>query len=245
MVAITIYATVASAWSCRRRRNIRDAGFATAPGIGLRRGQELENYCFLLQRPLGKLGELSGRAFKKIECSLRNPLQTHLAHAVAANSLGCWRCQIDFAARPKPAVRSLICNRTNHGFSVGNIGHAKPLANRFKHVRTDQVPIGMQPFSVSRDGVIKLCGNAAVWRRLDARKPEIVECVFSAGAKACCDQRQRREYGHNADLHPASFIIRLWARSWRLNALFLAVSCSPCHSGRLRQQVASGKCMDA
>jgi hypothetical protein len=37
----------------------------------------------------------------------------------------------------------------------------------------------MQPFAVSRDGVIKLSGNAAVWRRFDAREPEIGEC-FSA-----------------------------------------------------------------
>src|SRR5882762_1970464 len=114
--------------------------------------------------------------------SWRYPLQTYVAHAVAANSFGCRRCQIDFAARPKPPVRSLICHRTDHRFSVNNIGHAKPLANLFKHVRTDQVPIGMQPFAVSGISVIKLRGDAAVWRRLDARKPEIVEC-FSAGAQ--------------------------------------------------------------
>jgi len=61
----------------------------------------------------------------------------------------------------------------------------------------------MQPFAVSRDGVIKLCGKAAVWRRFDARESEIGEC-FSAGARACGEQRQRREHGHNADIHAAN-----------------------------------------
>src|SRR3981081_170089 len=141
--------------------------------------------------------------------SWRYPLQTYVAHAVAANSFGCRRCQIDFAARPDPAVRSLSGSLTDLRFSVGNIGHAKPLANLFKHVRTDQVPIGTQPFAVNRDSVIKLSGHAAVWRRLDARKPEIVEC-FSADAQACGEQRQRRDHGHNADIHATNVAVCLW-----------------------------------
>src|SRR5260370_32982902 len=84
----------------------------------------------------------------------------------------------------------------------------------------------MQPCAVRRDSVIELCGDAAVWRWLDARKPEIFEC-FSAGAQACCAQRQRREHGHNADIHATDCAVRLWARSWRLNAHFSAVSRSP------------------
>jgi hypothetical protein len=78
----------------------------------------------------------------------------------------------------------------------------------------------MQPFAVSRDVVSKLRGDAAVWRRLDTRKPEIVECFFSAGAQACCEQRQRREHGHNADIHVIDYTLGFWARSWRLNADF-------------------------
>lgn len=64
----------------------------------------------------------------------------------------------------------------------------------------------MQPFAVSRDSVIKLRGNAAVWWRLNARKPEIVEC-FSVGAQACGEQRQRREHGYNADVHATNFAV--------------------------------------
>jgi hypothetical protein len=155
-----------------------------------------------------------------------HPLQTYVAHAVAADRFGYRRRQIDFAARPKPAVWSLVGHRTDHGFAVRNIGHTKPLAHLFKYVRTDEVPIGMQPFAVSRDGVVKLCRDSAVWRRLDARQPEIVEC-FGAAARACREQRERREHGHNADIHAANCAVYFWARSWRVRAHFSAVSGSP------------------
>ena len=163
-----------------------DVGESNAPASS----SQDSRFIRLIAKALGRIASRSRRprtGDRRAAFSLRHPLQTYVAHAVAANSLGCRRCQIDFAARPKPAVRPLICHRTDHRFPVGNIGHAKPPANLFKHVRTDQVPIGMQPFAVSRDRVIKLCGDAAVWRRLDTRKPEIVECFFSAGAQACCE----------------------------------------------------------
>jgi hypothetical protein len=51
----------------------------------------------------------------------RNPFDTDLAHAVAADCLGGGRCQIDLAARSELAARSFIRDRTDDGFSVGNI----------------------------------------------------------------------------------------------------------------------------
>jgi hypothetical protein len=75
----------------------------------------------------------------------------------------------------------------------------------------------MQPLSVGSDAVIELCCHAAVWRRFDARKPEVLKAL-GAGAEARPQQHKSGKDRQNTKVHATNSAVRLWATWWRLRA---------------------------